>query len=132
MQRLPDWPARFGALVAQAHARAFNYGEHDCCLWPADAVAAVTGIDPAAALRGTYATELEAQLVLRAAGGLRGLGDRLGPRIPVLTAGAGDIGVARCNGKPMGAVCAGEVWLVCALQGLIPLPLSAAVLAWRI
>jgi hypothetical protein len=132
MNRLPDWQARLAALVAHAHIRPFAWGERDCCLWAADAVLAVTGNDPAIGIRGTYRTERAAYLILAAHGGLRGLGDRIGPRIRPAFAIAGDVGIVRATEKPMAGVCIGDVWMVSASSGLRAFPLGAVRMAWGV
>lgn len=132
MARLPDWPARLATLVARAHAQPFAWGVHDCCLWAADAVLAVTGVDPAADLRGAYRTERDAYCIVHARGGLRGLGDGIGPRIHPRLAIAGDVGLVRGTKRVMAGVCVGEVWMVAATEGLLALPFDAARYAWGV
>lgn len=68
MKRLPDWNARLAAVVEAARGRPFAYGRHDCALFAADAVEAMTGEDPAAAFRGRYGTAFEGCAALRKAG----------------------------------------------------------------
>jgi len=51
VSRPPDWPERLLAALAAARDRPFRWGEHDCCLFAADLIEAVTGVDPAAAFR---------------------------------------------------------------------------------
>jgi hypothetical protein len=62
--RLPDWPERLAALVEARRHTPFAWGMHDCGLFAADAVLACTGTDPAAHLRGRYASEAEAEALL--------------------------------------------------------------------
>lgn len=130
--RVPDWPARLSALVACAHRTPFAWGVRDCCLWAADAVQAMTGIDHAADLRGQYADEAGALLVLRRIGGLRGAADRAGRRIRPAFAQEGDVGLVRSAGKPCLAVRAGDVWMIATRAGLLAVPLQAAVMAWGV
>lgn len=54
MKRLPDWPQRLDAVIVEATAKPFRYGAFDCCLFAADAVRAMTGVDPAQSWRGCY------------------------------------------------------------------------------
>lgn len=71
---------------------AFAWGRHDCFLWVADAVHALTGRDPAADLRGTYSTACGALRRLRALGGMQALAaQRFGPQVPVAQAQAGAV-----------------------------------------
>jgi hypothetical protein len=48
---------RLAALIRDARHRPFETAVHDCGTFAADAVAAVTGIDPLASLRQRYRTE---------------------------------------------------------------------------
>ncbi|OCP04994.1 MULTISPECIES: hypothetical protein [unclassified Ensifer] len=56
MKRFDDWYPRLAAYVSSVRRLPFEYGRHDCALFAAGAVAAMTGIDPAAKLRGKYST----------------------------------------------------------------------------
>ena len=66
--RLPDWRPRLSAYLAAAGARTFRPGLHDCALFAAGAVQAMTGSDAAAAWRGTYSSLEEGQRALQLAG----------------------------------------------------------------
>jgi hypothetical protein len=54
--RLPDWKPRLLAYLQESSARPFQFGTHDCALFAAGAVQAMTGFDPAADYRGGYRT----------------------------------------------------------------------------
>lgn len=139
--RLPGAAEALGRLLAQRQRAPFAWGVHDCCLWAADAVRAQVGIDPAAALRGRYATALQARRVILAAGGsLRGiasaaLGEPL--RSPMLAC-AGDVGLTlgpaatEDEDRAALAVCLGGWWAAPGAQSLALLPMSAALAAWRV
>lgn len=130
--RLPDWSTRLDALVRQAHRTAFAWGVRDCCLWAADAALAVTGIDHAADVRGTYQDEPGALAVLQRLGGLVGVADRGGPRIAVSRVLDGDVGLVRWAGKPCLGVRIADVWLLSSREGLCAAPGDSAVWAWGI
>jgi len=133
MTRLPDWPDRLSALVARAHAQPFAWGTHDCCLWAADAVQALTGHDPAADLRGCYSDATGAMRALRAVGGLLGAGRRTGTRLAGPGhARDGDVALVSDGRRPMLAVRVGAVWMVAATAGLHALPMGAARLTWGV
>ncbi len=72
MNRFPDWPERLHAEIEAAHERPFSWGRHDCALFAADVVRAVTGEDIAAWFRGRYKTRRGAYGALKrfAGGGL--------------------------------------------------------------
>src|SRR5262252_9637341 len=56
-------------MVQDAAAVPFAWGTHDCCMWSADVVKAISidGIDLAAAYRGTYNDQASAQQVISTA-----------------------------------------------------------------
>lgn len=132
MTRLKTWPSRFAALVAEAWVRPFEWGTHDCCLWSADAVQAITGEDPAAAWRGTYQCERGAARVLFRLGGLSAAGALAGAEIDPSLATTGDVGMVRWpDGIVSLGVCAGEGWLVVGDAGLVRL-MHRALRAWGV
>ena len=67
--RRHDWPERLDAYLAQTSAQAFAWGVNDCALFACAAIEAMTGVDPAAELRGRYNTRAGALRVLRTEGG---------------------------------------------------------------
>lgn len=133
--RLPAAAESLARLLAERRAEPFAWGRFDCCLFAADAVAAQTGVDPAAGLRGRYATELQAQRVLAALDGLEGiaraaLGEPL--RHPALAC-AGDMGLTAAPGdRTTLSVCLGEWWAMPGAAGLVLRPMSAALMSWRV
>lgn len=132
--RQHDWMLRFDALVKGRHRSAYRWGEHDCCMWAADCVEAVTGHDPASAFRGAYTDEDGAAAVLAAHGGIAGLASRLlGPSVDPRFACTGDVGlmVPLDGGGSALCVCAGEHWLAAGVRGLSVVPLEAVERAWR-
>lgn len=131
--RLRDWPERLAALFAAREAAPFTWGVHDCCLFAADAVLAVTGHDPAADLRGTYTTAAEAVRVLGQHGGLVGIAiARAGRVVPVALAQPGDVGLSHHDpDRPALAVWGGSSWHGAAAVGVVALPPGAVVRAWR-
>lgn len=65
--RRPDWRARLADLVVARRFLPMQWGQRDCCLFAADAVNAITGIDFAEGLRG-YSSAKGAVRALRRAG----------------------------------------------------------------
>lgn len=59
MTRKNGWRSRLGAVISAAGARHFEVGVHDCALFTADCVLAMTGIDLAEPWRGKYSTYRE-------------------------------------------------------------------------
>lgn len=66
--RLRDWEARLSAFLADARAKPFAWGEHDCILFATAAAAAMTGDDKAAAYRGQYHDRKSAAAILKRLG----------------------------------------------------------------
>lgn len=68
MKRLSDWRPRLVAYLVKAAGIPFSFGRHDCALFAAESVQAMTGFDLASDWRGRYRTERGGLRVLRAAG----------------------------------------------------------------
>ena len=62
--RAHDWPERLADFIDARRGHGFAWGSHDCFTFAADAALMLTGDDPAAAVRGTYATEEEADAII--------------------------------------------------------------------
>lgn len=126
-----DWQSRLQACIAARRNRPFAWGSQDCCLFPSDAVLAMTGHDPAADLRG-YTTLAQAVRIVKRLGGMRAIGaSRFGAEITPLLAQAGDIGLVVTQGHESLALCAGGHWLAAGEYGLESLPIDEALAAWR-
>lgn len=52
--RLPDWRSRLTVHLQTVARNPFDYGQHDCALFTASCVEAMTGVDLAARYRGLY------------------------------------------------------------------------------
>jgi hypothetical protein len=94
LKRLPDWEPRLHTWLDQCSDRPHVYGKHDCVLFVAGAVAAMTDVDPAAHVRGRYRSAAGAVRALR----LHGAGSlpttltaALGDPVPLAWAHRGDI-----------------------------------------
>jgi len=114
MTRFDDWDVRLANAIDGWQTAPFRWGHHDCAMFAARCVAAITGVDPAAAYRETYADEAGAERVLTEVGGLdAALRARFGEPVPILCARRGDL-LYRVdgNGGEMVAVCFGRVGLV--------------------
>ena len=66
--RLHDWEHRLTRYVTEVACTGFAHGAHDCALFAAGAVAAVTGIDPGARWRGHYSSFKGGLKLVRKAG----------------------------------------------------------------
>ncbi len=146
LHRVPDWRERLAHVVEVARRREFRLGAHDCCLFAADCIDAVTGIDPALDWRRTYRDQ-DSLLDLMAERGLTSVGAVVETtmiawgcaEIPPTYAADGDVAVVPIVG--LGDVLAGDVLvgvvsgpgvLVADRSGLARLKLRRACRAWRI
>lgn len=66
--RLYDWETRFSRYISTVAREGFAWGLHDCALFAAGGIEAVTGVDPAAEWRGRYGDEAGGMALIRAAG----------------------------------------------------------------
>lgn len=137
MTRFQDWPRRLDEAIAVARVQRFAWGRHDCCLFAADCVLAITGEDPAAAWRGQYdnAAAGYALLTARHKGDLaRAVDEVLGERLgsPAF-AQRGDVVMVDTPGGLALGVCTGRYHVVpTEPEGLVTLRLSQAICAWRV
>jgi len=95
MRRKIDWRPALLAYMQATAPKPFIWGEHDCALFAAGAVEAMTGEDFAAPYRGRYTTLLGGLRVLRRDGftDQAALAASLFEEIPPAMAGVGDIAV---------------------------------------
>lgn len=129
--RLPDWPARLGAVVQQRLDQPFAWGTNDCASFAADCVLAVRGVDLLAELRGPRTTPSEARRQLQARRGVRVLDHRLARWLPSL-AQRGDILLLRQWPCPVLAVCLGEDAVAPGEHGLRRARSEEAQRAWKV
>jgi hypothetical protein len=128
--RGPAWEAALAAFLEEHRTATFAWGECDCVLFAAGAVAAMTGTDPAAAARGHYRTQLGSRRMLTRMGwsSLEGMMDAHLERVAPAFAQRGDVVMSEGS---LG-ICAGRfAWFVTA-EGLAPRALSAWTEAWRV
>lgn len=133
--RVRGWEQALHAVTRRAMRRAYSWGEHDCALFAADCVAAVTGEDFAADFRGRYSTEEEAQAVLASLGcaSVADLPGRFGlPECLPTEARRGDVVlIPGAAGEFLGIV-DGRTAVGPGPRGLAHVPLSGALKAWRV
>ena len=133
--RHPDWQARLTAWLAEAARTPFRDGVHDCALFAAGGVAAMTGTDPAARFRGRYTTLRGGLRVLRhegLAGNHIDLTARLFEAIPPAFARPGDLAAVTGDDGPALGIVQGEMIYVLRRDGLGLVPLLSASTAFRV
>lgn len=133
-QRHFDWQARLSNWLSTVRKTPFEEGRHDCALFAAGAVEAMTGTDLAAAFRGRYRTTRGGLRVLRRAG----LADHIDlaarhfAEIPPAVAGPGDlVAIPTPQGLALGVV-QGTVAYVPGRTGLALAPMTGALRAFRV
>lgn len=134
MTRLSTWEADLAAYIADVRTRPYAYGEHDCGLFAAGAVLAMTGEDPGAPFRGQYSNEIGCAKALKkfGAGDLESTLDSL---FEPCSAGFARRGDLIWNGAAVG-VSMGTYALFVGQEGeregLIRVPRSEWARAWRV
>lgn len=68
LKRKDNWPEILAEEIKKASNKPFKYGRHDCCLFGANILRAMTGTDLAKGLRG-YTTALGANKTIKKNGG---------------------------------------------------------------
>ena len=133
--RVADWKARLSAYVATCARTPYALGSHDCALFAAGAVDAVTGTDPAAKWRGAYRSKEGGLRALKRAG----YSDHIEataavlPEIHPAFAAEGDIAYVSdaATGQTALGVVQGELVYVLREDGLGLLPRAAMTRAFR-
>ena len=126
--RLYNWESRLTAYITAVARDGFVYGRHDCALFAAGAVQAVTGTDPGADFRGRYRTMKGGLKAVRKAG----FSDHVAvmrascPSIIRSSVMAGDLAVIGEGVEAALGVVQGEIIYVLRESGLGLVPLDAA------
>lgn len=132
--RQPDWQSRLTAYLAASAQKEFQEGAHDCALFAAGAVAAITGHDYAAVYRGRYTTTRGGLRVLRR----DGFADHVAlaashlAEKPIARANPGDLAVLETDEGPALGVVQGEGIFVLRQNGMALVPLTAAFQAFEV
>lgn len=134
MIRRQDWFPRLVQYMGECARTPFAEGSHDCALFTAGAVEAMTGEDYAAPYRGRYTTTKGGLRMLRKAGHADQIALAAAnlPEIPVGSAGPGDVAaVATPEGEALGIVQGAGVYVMAA-GGMGILPASQITRAFRV
>ena len=132
--RKKTWRSDLTAFVAAAAARPFRPGKHDCALFAAGAVKAMTGADLARGYRSKYRSLAKGQQVLQA----RGFTDHIAlaahhlPEIAPIMAQEGDIVVVEADEDSALGVVQGPMIYVLRPSGLGLVEFTEAVRAFRV
>lgn len=145
MRRRHDWPERLADYLASVHEKPHHYGQHDCLLFPAGAVKAVTGHDFGRGHRRKYKSQATAVRHLKGMGfdSPEALLDSLFEETPVGFAQRGDLALVPGDELPGGEM----GWAIPAVvygaeaavindsgerEGLVRIPRAQWVKAWKV
>lgn len=120
LQRIPTWRVALHQTIEAHRREPFVWGQHDCALFTADCVRAMTGLDLASGFRGSYSTPAGSVRALKRAGftDLVALVASFFAEIHPMMARAGDIAALETeDGWAVGMV-AGEQVLFLGPEGL--------------
>lgn len=127
-KRLPDWRNRLITYLHESARKPFVEGEHDCALFLAGGVHAMTGVDFAAAFRGKYTTTKGGLKLLREEGFVdhADLARQRLAQKPVAMAFEGDGAVIQESRVPALGIVQGAAIYVLRETGLGTVPLTFA------
>lgn len=136
-RRLENWPALLDAFIEARRERSFAWGTQDCCMFAADAVREITGLDPAAEFRGRYDSALGAIRLLWDRGGVEGVVVAAAKahgfaEISPAFARRGDLVLGDFGHDVAAGICLGAHVAFPGPNGLTPVPLSLTHRAFRV
>lgn len=139
LKRRTDWLDRLQRELEAAADRPHQWGRHDCALWCARCIHAMTGADFAKGLRGRYRSERGAFRVLSEYGGLEGLVTHfLGEPVGPICARRGDVLIGPFHERDDGtlvdvfAICVGHKGAAPGADGLRLHEIGNYTKAWRV
>ncbi len=136
--RLPDWQERLEAVIIQAQAEPFAWGQNDCCLFVGRAAEAITGRDYTSKFVGQYGDLASGLKRLWRAARVKSLADyadKLFLRTPVALAHRGDWALACLTTQPTGEIAPVMLlvdgpWLITSTGDRLPRGLAE--ICWRV
>ncbi|MEM7751806.1 MAG: hypothetical protein AAF230_00235 [Pseudomonadota bacterium] len=134
LTRLSDWRLRLVAYLELCARAPFEEGQHDCALFLAGGVEAMTGVDYAAEFRGAYSTTKAGIKLLRARGFRNhvALAQHHLPEKPIAFANEGDGAVVPTDGIDALGIVQGALIYVLGEGGLGARPLTDAKLVLKV
>lgn len=134
--RVEGWPELLADFLCSRTHTPFLWAHNDCVTLAADATLLLTGRDPIALWRGSYADEAGAEAVVQPYG-LQGFLARLmvefgAPECPVHLAQRGDWAMVNVGNHLVTGIVTGAHVAAPGMRGLAHVPLARAVIAWAI
>jgi hypothetical protein len=137
--RVKHWEQKFAEQIKAAQVKPFEWGTFDCCMFAADAVLALTGVDLAADFRGKYSDEAGAQAFIATYGDLAALvsaktADKDMAEINLKFAQRGDLVlVNNADRQTLGLVGLDSRFVLCTTKlGLVSIPMSHWLRGWKV
>jgi hypothetical protein len=125
-----NWPSILFEEIEKARTAPFSWSQHNCAIWCADVVLAMTGTDYAAPFRARVKTEKSARRFLKTKS-LKALVSEQLQEIPVKMAQRGDVVLMIQNEIEILGICLGEHAAFINKQGLAFFPIDSMTNAWR-
>lgn len=127
--RLDNWESKLAVYLENVGP--FEWGKNDCCLFAANAVEVMTGVDPAKKYRG-YKTKIGAAKKIKDVG-IEGawtaeFGDPINPKL----CQRGDVVFFANANDPAVGICIGSEFAAMGENGLIIIPMKLAIKGWKI
>lgn len=132
--RHPQWRASLCAYLNAVSRKQLRPGAHDCALFAAGAVEAMTGVDFAAEYRGQYRTIEEGYALVRSRGfeGPIEMAEAHLPEVAALLCQVGDLAVVEGDGALVLGVVQGASIYVLRMDGPGRVPLTEAQRGFRV
>lgn len=131
LHRRPDWPERLAECINQHRSTPFAYGQFDCCIFAAEVVGEMTGVDFMVGFE--YHDERGALRILQEVGSLEHLLSQFFEPIHPAWARQGDLVLAKDRkGRDGIGVCDGLFYVMPTRTGLALRPMAEVSKAWRV
>ena len=135
VMRVVGWESKMAGAVNAALDTPFSWGKHDCVMFAADIVHAITGYDFAEPIRGGYDSEESAKRLIgdNYGHGIRAyMGWMMGAEIPANEAGRGDVVAVNMLGELCLGICAGDKCVCVGVKGFFHISMRHAITAWKV
>lgn len=127
--RVENWESKLASYLENVGP--FEWGKNDCCLFAANAVEIMTGVDYAKKYRG-YKTKLGAAKKLKGKLLDQVLSEELGFPINSKMTKRGDVVLFKTGGEQAVGICVGAQFASISESGLVVLSMQHATMGWAI
>lgn len=124
-------PEKLHSFIESRRQTPFAWGTNDCCMFAADWLLELTGVDHATKYRGKYEDEKGAARIIKKAGGMRAFASSLKEK-PVGLAQRGNIVLALMDERETYGVVDFGVWCAPGPDGLVFRPIREAIAAFEV